>query len=78
MGAATILCMVTADESIASLLDLRKYMPQNQIVITTDWVEACAHFASIEEDDIATLLSNKDSLSTKKASINAVGVLQFY
>ena len=34
-------------------------------------------FTSIEEDDIATLLSNKDSLNAKKASINAVGVLQF-
>ena len=42
------------------------------------WMEASARFASIEEDDIATLLSNRDSLNAIKASINAVGVLQFY
>ena len=41
-------------------------------------MEASAHFASVEEDDIATLLSNKDRLNAIKASINAaVGVLQF-
>ena len=36
------------------------------------WMEASAH---VEEDDIATLLSNRDSLNDIKASINAVGVL---
>ena len=41
------------------------------------WMEASARFASVEED-IATLLSNRDSLNAIKASINAVGVLQFY
>ena len=41
-------------------------------------MEASARFASVEEDDIASLLRNKDSLNAKKASINAVGVLQFY
>ena len=41
-------------------------------------MEASARFASVEEDDIATLLSNRDSLNAIKASINAVGVLQFY
>ena len=33
-----------------------------------------ARFASVEEDDIATLLSNRDSLNAIKSSINAVGV----
>ena len=42
------------------------------------WMEASARFASVEEGDIATLLSNRDSLNAIKASINAVGVLQFY
>ena len=42
------------------------------------WIEASARFVSVEESDIATLLSNKDSLNAIKASINAVGVLQFY
>ena len=41
-------------------------------------MEASARFVSVEEGDIATLLSNRDSLNTIKASINAVGVLQFY
>ena len=41
------------------------------------WMEASARFASVEED-IATLLSNRDSLNAIKASFNAVGVLQFY
>ena len=41
-------------------------------------MEASALFASVEEDDIATLLSNRDSLNAIKASINAVGVLPFY
>ena len=40
------------------------------------WMEASARFASVEEDDIATLLSNRDSLNAIKASTNAVGVLQ--
>ena len=34
------------------------------------WMEASARFASIEEGDIATLLSNRDSLNAIKASIN--------
>ena len=38
-------------------------------------MEASARFASVEEDDIPTLLSNRNAI---KASINAVGVLQFY
>ena len=38
------------------------------------WMEASARFASVEEGDIATLLSNRDSLNAIKASINAVGV----
>ena len=37
-----------------------------------------ARFASVEEEDIATLLSSKDSANTKKATNNAVGVLKFY
>ena len=41
-------------------------------------MEGFCSFASIEEDDIATLLSNKGSLKAKMASVNAVGVLQFY
>ena len=38
---------------------------------------ASARFASVEEDYIATLLSNKDRENAKKASIDAVGVVQF-
>ena len=39
------------------------------------WMEASARFASVEEDDITTLLSNRNGLNAIKASINAVGVL---
>lgn len=35
-------------------------------------------FANITEDDIATLLSNKDSQNTKRATKVAVGVFQLY
>ena len=38
---------------------------------------ASARFASVEEDYIAPLLSNKDRKNAKKTSINAVGVVQF-
>ena len=37
-----------------------------------------ARFASASEEDIATLLSNKDSVNTKRATKAAVGVFEFY
>ena len=40
-------------------------------------MEASAHFASVEEDDIATLLSNRDSLNAIKASINESSTVLF-
>ena len=40
--------------------------------------ESVARFASATDEDIATLLSNKDSDNTKKATKAAVAVFQGY
>ena len=47
---------------------------QNRVATVLKW-GASARFANVEEDYIASLLSNKDRENAKKASINAVGVV---
>ena len=61
-----------------SIAVLRMHALVSNCMKNSKSMEASAHFVSVEEGDIATLLSNRDSLNTIKASINAVGVLQFY
>ncbi len=43
-----------------------------------EMAESEVRFASASEEDIATLLSNKDSLNTKRATKVAVAVFQDY
>ena len=43
-----------------------------------EMAESEVRFASASEEDIATLLSNKDSLNTKRATKVAVAVFQGY
>ena len=40
--------------------------------------ECSSRFASVSEEDIATLLCDKDSVNTKRATKVSVGVLQLY
>ena len=47
-------------------------------VSVREMAESEVRFASASEEDIATLLSNKDSLNTKRATKVAVAVLQGY